>query len=291
MEQKGSYVNDGGLRFDFSHFEKLSDEQILAVENRVNELIREDIHLEEKRDATMNEAKAMGAIALFGEKYGDRVRVVKFGPSVELCGGCHTSSTGKIGLFKIIGESSIAAGVRRIEAITGEAAEKYVVDLQNVIKSARAAFNNTPDLVGSIQRLLEENAVYKKQAEEYARQKAQMLADELAGKAETLGEVKLIKLTECEDAAMLREAALALQKSQVGTALVAAYQIDGKPSLVLMYSADLVAAGKNAGKDIRNAAKFIMGGGGGQPGFASAGGKNREGLSDALNALIEAVKA
>ena len=291
VEQKGSYVHDGGLRFDFSHFEKLSDEQILKVENRVNELIREDIHLEEKRDATMDEAKAMGAIALFGEKYGDRVRVVKFGPSVELCGGCHTSSTGKIGLFKIIGESAIAAGVRRIEAITGEAAEKYVVDLQNVIKSARAAFNNTPDLVGSIQRLLEENAVYKKQAEEYARQKAQMLADELAGKAETLGEVKLIKLTECEDAAMLREAALALQKSQVGTALVAAYQIDGKPSLVLMYSADLVAAGKNAGKDIRNAAKFIMGGGGGQPGFASAGGKNPEGLSDALNALIEAVKA
>ncbi len=287
VEQKGSFVNEEGLRFDFSHFEKLTDEQIRAVEDRVNELIRADIHLEEKRDATMEEARAMGAIALFGEKYGDRVRVVKFGPSVELCGGCHTSSTGRIGLFKITGESAIAAGVRRIEAITGQSTESYVRSLQDTLKSARAAFNNTPDLVGAIGKLLEENALYKKQAEEYAKLKAQNYASELALKAGQKGGINLITLTECEDAALLREAATLLQKTSQGTALVAAYQIDGKPQLALMYSADLIAAGKNAGKDIREAAKFILGGGGGQPGLATAGGKNAEGLAQALKALVE----
>ena len=287
VEQKGSFVNEDGLRFDFSHFEKLTDEQIRAVEDRVNELIRADIHLEEKRDATMEEARAMGAIALFGEKYGDRVRVVKFGPSVELCGGCHTASTGKIGLFKITGESAIAAGVRRIEAITGLSTESYVRSLQDTLKSARAAFNNTPDLVGAIGKLLEENALYKKQAEEYARLKAQNYASELALKAQRKGGLNLITLTECEDAALLREAATLLQKTSQSTALVAAYQVDGKPQLALMYSADLVAAGKNAGKDIREAAKFILGGGGGQPGLATAGGKNAEGLPQALKALVE----
>ncbi len=287
VEQKGSFVNEDALRFDFSHFEKLTDEQIRAVEDRVNELIRADIHLEEKRDATMDEAKAMGAIALFGEKYGDRVRVVKFGPSVELCGGCHTSSTGKIGLFKIVSESAIAAGVRRIEAITGVSAENYVRTLQDTLKSARAAFNNTPDLVGAIGKLLEENALYKKQAEEYAKLKAQNYASELAAGAQKNGNVNLITVTECEDAALLREAATLLQKTSQGTALVAAYQIDGKPQLALMYSADLVSAGKNAGKDIREAAKFILGGGGGQPGLATAGGKNVEGLAEALKTLVE----
>ncbi len=291
VEQKGSFVNENGLRFDFSHFEKLSEEQIRAVENRVNEMIRADIHLEEKRDATMQEAKLMGAIALFGEKYGDKVRVVKFGPSVELCGGCHTSSTGKIGLFKILGESAIAAGVRRIEAITGEDAEKYVVDLQDTVKKARAAFNNTQDLMGAIQRLQDENALYKKQAEEYARQKAQLYADDLAGNVEFEGNLKLIKLTECEDPVLLREAANYLQKKEKGTALVAAYKVDGKPQLALMYTSDLVQAGKNAGKDIRTAAKFISGGGGGQPGFATAGGKDVDGLASAFDALVEAAKS
>ena len=289
VEQKGSFVNENGLRFDFSHFEKLSEEQIRLVEDRVNELIRADIHLEEKRDATMDEAKSMGAIALFGEKYGDKVRVVKFGPSVELCGGCHTSSTGRIGLFKIVSESAIAAGVRRIEAITGDDSENYVRELQETVKNARFALNNTQDLVGAIQKLIEENAVYKKQAEEYARQKAQMLAVELAAKAEDMEGMRLIRLTTCDDPNMLREAANYLQKSEKNTALVGAYQVDGKPQLMLMYTADLVASGKNAGKDIHEAAKAILGGGGGQPGLASAGGKNVDGLDQALNILIGAV--
>lgn len=292
VEQKGSYVDDKGLRFDFSHFEKLSEEQIRMVEDRVNALIRSDIHLEERRDATMDEAKSMGAIALFGEKYGDRVRVVKFGPSVELCGGCHTSSTGRIGLFKIVSEQAIAAGVRRVEAVTGESAEQYVRDLQNTVKEARAAFNNTPDLIQAIRRLVDENALYKKQAEQYAKQQAEFFAKELAAKAVSSGQISVIEVRSIDGhtPAELREAANILQKSLQSTALVGAYQSEGKPQLILMYTADLVAGGRNAGKDIRDAAKLILGGGGGQNGLATAGGKNVDGLDQAFEVLLKAVQ-
>ena len=290
VEQKGSYVNDKGFRFDFSHFEKLSDEQVAQVEKRVNELIRSNFPLAEKRDATMDEAQAMGAMALFGEKYGDRVRVVRFGPSVELCGGCHTSATGNIGLFKIVGESAIAAGIRRIEAVTGEQAEDLVLGMQALLKTARSFFNNVPDLAGAIQKMVEDNAAFKKQAEEFAKQKAAELARILTDKATEVNGIKLIAVdrsgVQGADPAMMRAAALALQKQLAGTALVAAYAHEGKPQLLLMYSDDLVAAGRNAGKDIRDAAKFIQGGGGGQPGLATAGGKNAAGLQDALEALI-----
>ena len=294
VEQKGSYVCDGYLRFDFSHFEKLTDEQIRTVENKVNALIRANNPLIEKRDATMDEAKAMGAIALFGEKYGDVVRVVKFGDSVELCGGCHTSATGNIGFFKITGESAIAAGIRRIEAVTGVAAEQYAEGIQDSLRSAKALLNNVPDLAGAIQKLLAENAEYKKQAEEIAKQKAAALSQTLASKAEANGSVKLIVASPAEldaNPTMLRDAATLLQKELSGTAMVAAYEFEGKPQLLLMYSADLVAAGRNAGKDIRDAAKFIMGGGGGQPGLATAGGKNVEGIKDALDQLIKTATA
>ena len=291
VEQKGSYVHDKGFRFDFSHFEKMSDEQIAAVEKRVNELIRSNFSLEEKRDATMDEAKQLGAMALFGEKYGDRVRVVRFGPSVELCGGCHTSATGNIGLFKIVGESAIAAGVRRIEAVTGEDAENMVLGMQNVLRTARSFFNNVPDLAGAIQKMVDDNAAFKKQAEEFAKQKAAQFARQLCEKAEDCGCLKLIKLAPAVnvdvDPAVLRNAALSIQKELKNTALVAAFESDGKPQLLLMYSHDLVAAGRNAGKDIREAAKFIQGGGGGQPGLATAGGKETAGLKDALEALVK----
>ena len=290
VEQKGSFVSDKGFRFDFSHFEKLSDEQVVAVEKRVNELIRSNFPLAEKRDATMDEAKAMGAMALFGEKYGDRVRVVRFGPSVELCGGCHTSATGNIGLFKIVGESAIAAGIRRIEAVTGAQAEEMVYGMQGLLKTARSFFNNVPDLPGAIQKLIEDNATFKKQAEEFARQKAAGLARTLSGMATEVNGIKLIVAdrsgVQGANPALMRTAALALQKELQGTALVAAYAHEGKPQLMLMYSDDLVAAGRNAGKDIRDAAKFIQGGGGGQPGLATAGGKNAEGLAQALDALV-----
>ncbi len=292
VEQKGSYVCADYLRFDFSHFEKLTEAQIREVEHRVNALIRANHPLEEKRDATMAEAQEMGAIALFGEKYGDRVRVVKFGNSVELCGGCHTCSTGNIGYFQITGESAIAAGIRRIEAVTGLKAELYSEAAQEALRSAKAFFNNIPDLSGAIQKLISENAEYKKQAEAFAKQKAAEYAKELYAAATETGGIKLIRINglpgDISDPAMLRDVANALQKSFENTALIAAFESAGKPQLMLMYTSDLVAKGKNAGADIRAAAKFILGGGGGQPGLATAGGKNLDGLADALNALAEA---
>ena len=291
VEQKGSFVCDKNFRFDFSHFEKLSDEQIMKVESRVNELIRGNLPLEEKRDATMDEARNMGAIALFGEKYGDRVRVVRFGPSVELCGGCHTSATGNIGLFKIISESAIAAGIRRIEAVTGAEAEQFVYGMQNMLKTARSFFNNAPDLAGAISKLIEDNASFKKQAEEFQKQKAAEMARMLEAQAKEVNGIRLIVpgIVPQRDVnpALMRNAALMLQKSLNNTALAAAWLSDGKPQLLLMYSDDLVAAGRNAGKDIREAAKFIQGGGGGQPGLATAGGKNPDGLEQALAALTD----
>ncbi|MCF0176896.1 MAG: alanine--tRNA ligase [Bacteroidales bacterium] len=289
VEQKGSYVCDGYFRFDFSHFEKVSPEQLRAVERRVNALIRENNPLVENREASMDEAKEMGAIALFGEKYGDKVRVVKFGDSVELCGGCHTSATGNIGFFKIVSEGAVAAGIRRIEAVTGEAAEQLVFGAEDQIHDAKAFFNNTPDLCGAIGKLVEENASYRKTVEEFAKARAASYARELAGKAEQSGSISLIRLrpSDVEDAAMLKDAAFALQKSVSGTALAAAYEVAGKPQLMLMYSADLVATGKNAGKDIREAAKLILGGGGGPASLATAGGKETSGLAAALDKLVE----
>ncbi len=289
VEQKGSFVSDKGFRFDFSHFEKLSDEQVAQVERRVNELIRSNFPLSENRSATMDEAHEMGAMALFGEKYGDRVRVVKFGPSVELCGGCHTSATGNIGFFKILSESAIAAGIRRIEAVTGEEAEAYVFGIQDMLRTARSFFNNVPDLSGAISKLIEDNATFKKQAEEFSRQKAADFAKKLSDKAEEMNGVKVIVSRAPVEPAMMRNAALALQKEMKGMAIIAAYEFEGKPQLLLAYSDDLVAAGHNAGKEIREAAKFIQGGGGGQPVLATAGGKDVAGLSAAVEALIAIV--
>ncbi len=295
VEQKGSYVCESYLRFDFSHFEKLSQDQIRQVEHRVNELIRENYPREEQRDATMEQARQMGAIALFGEKYGDRVRVIKFGDSVELCGGCHTSATGNIGYFQIVSESAIAAGIRRIEAVTGIDAERYSEVAQEAVRTARSFFNNIPDLAGAIQKLIAENANYKKQAEAFAKQKVAEFAKALSSTAKEVNGVQLIKVKhlpeDSREPSLVRDASLLLQKELKNTAIVAAYEFDGKPQLLLMYSADLVAAGKNAGKDIREAAKFILGGGGGQPGLATAGGKNTEGLSQALDTLVNLATA
>ena len=287
VEQKGSYVNDKSLRFDFSHFEKLSDEQIKAVECKVNEMIRADYPLEEKRKATMEEAQEMGAIALFGEKYGDRVRVVKFGPSVELCGGCHTKSTGKIGMFKIVSESAIAAGVRRIEAVTGEGADEMVYGMQDLIKNLRGYFNGAQDIEGMLRKLIDENTAYKKQAEEDEAKRAAHLAETLAAEAENVNGIRLVKYTDNKrNPVLVRNIANILLKKEQNLAFVAAFEFEGKPQLLLMYTNDLVAAGHNAGKDIREAARFIQGGGGGQPALANAGGKNVEGLAEALDTLV-----
>ena len=290
VEQKGSFVSEKSLRFDFSHFEKLSDEQIRRVEARVNELVRADFALEENRHATMQEAEEMGAIALFGEKYGDRVRVVKFGPSVELCGGCHAASTGRIGMFRILSESAIAAGVRRIEAVTAAGADAYVDELQDTVRAARAEFNNAPDLLGAIRKMMEENAALRKQAEAYAAAKSAEFASRLEALAEEKNGIKLIKYTGSDvDPVTVRTALGDLQKKAASTAAFAAFEYEGKPQLMVMYSADLVKAGRNAGADIREAAKCIQGGGGGAPGFAMAGGKDASGLKAALEILIEKI--
>lgn len=288
VEQKGSFVGPDYFRFDFSHFAKMSDEETAAVEKRVNELIRANLPREEKRDATMEEADAMGAIALFGEKYGDRVRVIKFGGSVELCGGTHADATGQIGLFKIVSESAVAAGVRRIEAVTGAEAENMVYMMQDLIRTVRSFFNNTPDLTSAIRRLIDENASYKKELEEAAKQKSAEIAKSLAAHAGEINGIRVIRSTVSMDPAMARNAAMILQKESENLVLAAAFEHAGKPNLLLMYSDDLVAAGHDAVKDIRAAAAFIRGGGGGQPGLATAGGRSTEGLEEALEALVAA---
>ena len=287
VEQKGSYVCAEYFRFDFSHFQKVTDDELRTVERRVNQLIRADYPLCENRNATMEEARAMGAMALFGEKYGDVVRVVRFGDSVELCGGTHTRSTGTIGLFKIKAESAIAAGVRRIEALTGEAAEAGVESVEDLLKNLKGMFNNVPDLTGAIEKLVAENAEAKKQLEEVALEKAAALAAKLESSAQEINGIKVARLAESVDPAIARNVALMLQKKVSGFVLAGAFEFGGKPNLVLMYSNDLVAKGKNAGKDIRPAAALIQGGGGGQPGLATAGGRLTDGLAAALDKLVE----
>ena len=287
VEQKGSFVGPDYFRFDFSHFQKMTDEELRAVETRVNQLIRSDFPLIEKRDATMDEAKAMGAMALFGEKYGDVVRVVRYGDSVELCGGTHTPSTGTIGLFKIVSEGAVAAGVRRIEAVTGGKAEEAVHHMEDLLKGLKNLMNNVPDLQGAIEKLVAENADARKQLEAVANEKAAQLAEKLEASAEEIGGIKVVRYDHSIDPAIARNVALLLQKKVQNFALAGAFAFDGKPNLVLMYSQDLVAKGKNAGKDIREAAKFIQGGGGGLPGLATAGGRNVEGLAQALDTLVE----
>ena len=289
VEQKGSFVTPDYFRFDFSHFEKLTDEQIDKVEKRVNELIRTNFPLVEKRDGTMDDAKAMGAMALFGEKYGDHVRIVRFGDSVELCGGCHTGATGNIGFFKIVSESAIAAGIRRIEARTGLAAENIVDMMENTLRSAKALFNNAPDLALAIKKLIDENDGFKKEIENVAKEKAAAFKQVLLDEAKEINGIRTVVLRQA-DPAMLKNAAFMLQKEAENLAIVAAYETEGKPQLLVMYSADLVAKGHNASNDIRAAAKAILGGGGGQPGLATAGGKNVQGLSEALEILLSNIK-
>ena len=286
VEQKGSFVGPDYFRFDFSHFQKMTDDELRNVETRVNQLIRSDFPLVEKRDATMDQAKAMGAMALFGEKYGDVVRVVRFGDSVELCGGTHTPRTGTIGLFKIVSEGAVAAGVRRIEAVTGAVAVESVHRMEDVLKGLRNLMNNVPDLQGAIEKLVAENAEARKQLEAVANEKAAQLAEKLESQATEIGGVKVVKFDLSLDPAVVRNVALILQKKVRNFVLAGAFAFDGKPNLVLMYSQDLVAKGKNAGKDIREAAKFIQGGGGGQPGLATAGGRNTEGLPQALDTMV-----
>ncbi len=288
VEQKGSFVGDQYFRFDFSHFEKLNEDTIDTVERRVNALIRQNFPLCEKRSVSMTEARREGAMALFGEKYGDKVRVVRFGDSVELCGGCHTSATGTIGFFKITAESAVAAGIRRIEAVTGLEAEMVVDGMENALRAARAFFNNAPDLSGAIHKMISENDDYKKKMEEVMRERTALFKQDIISQAREIDGRRVIALDACMNPIILRNAAQMLQNETQNLVIAAAYEVEGKPQLLLMYSADLVKAGKNAQADIKEAAKSIQGGGGGQPGLATAGGRNLAGLHDALDSLIAA---
>jgi alanyl-tRNA synthetase len=287
VEQKGSLVSPDGLRFDFSHFQKVTDEELRQVERLVNEKIRLDLPLQEHRDLPIEEAKKLGAIALFGEKYGDKVRVVQFGSSVEFCGGCHAKSTGCIGMVRIISESSIAAGVRRIEAITGKAVEEALDKQQDLLNDLKGLFNNAPDLMGTIRKAINDNAELKKQIEDVMREKAASLKKEMLAKQKDINGIKVMSTITALNAEYVKDIAFQLRAEVENSLVVIGSVADGKPLLTAAASDSVVANGVNIGKNIREAAKLIQGGGGGQPHFATAGGKNAEGIHAAVEKLIE----
>ena len=289
VEQKGSYVSPETLRFDFSHFQKVTDEELHEVERMVNSMIREDIPLDEHRDTPVEEAKKLGAIALFGEKYGDTVRVVRFGPSCEFCGGIHATSTGRIGMFKIISESSVAAGVRRIEAITAENCENAIYNLQETLKGIKALFNNTTDLRSVIAKYMEEHDSMKKEIEKFQAEAVERIKTRLVEHAEVINGVHVIKAVLPIMPNVAKDLVFKIREA-MPTTLVCAIgsTANDKPLLSVMLSDDMVKDhGLNAGTIIREAAKLIQGGGGGQPHYASAGGKNLDGISAAVDKVIE----
>ena len=291
VEQKGSFVNADSLRFDFSHFQKVTPEQLREAEILANKLIRQDLALEESRHTPIDEAKAMGAMALFGEKYGDDVRVIKFGPSVELCGGCHVASTGKIGALRIVMESSVAAGIRRIEAVTAAKADELYYKQVDTLNGLRALFNNAPDLAGAIRKAIDENAGLKKQIEGFMAERVERYCEQLIAKAQDCNGIRLVRLEGSVDPAMLRNLPMIL-KAKVNNepfALVGATAWEGKPMITVVLSQPLVDAGKNAGQIIKSAAKHIQGGGGGQAWMATAGGRNVEGLAAAMEEMLAAL--
>ena len=289
VEQKGSFVSADTLRFDFAHFQKVTDEEIRSVERLVNDMIRQDIPLQDHRDVPIEEAKKLGAIALFGEKYGDRVRVVQFGPSVEFCGGIHAKSTGRIGMLKIISESSVAAGIRRIEAKTGAQCEQMMYDLEDSMKAIKALFHNAKDLQTVIGKYIEEHDAMKKDIERFQAEAVERAKNRLMEQAREVNGVKVVTtvLPMTPDAA--KDLAFKLRAAQPENMLcVIGSRHEDKPLLTVMATDDLVKDhGFNAGKVIREAAKLIQGGGGGQPHFATAGGKNVDGLSAAVDKVVE----
>ena len=288
VEQKGSYVDANMLRFDFSHFKKMTPEEIREVEHRANALVREAICREEHREVPIAEAREMGAMALFGEKYGDKVRVIKYGDAVELCGGTHVANSGNIGMIKIVSESSIAAGIRRIEAITGANVENAIDSLEDTLKSVKEFFNNAPDIITAIKKSISENADLHKQVDEFMKERVKTLKERLYSTSIMIGDIAILKLVGHFPSDIVKSLALSIKgDKQPKVAFVAATHSDEKPMLTISLSDDLVKNGKNAGQIIREAAKLIQGGGGGQPGFAQAGGKNVGGLDAAFDKIIE----
>lgn len=288
-EQKGSYVSPDTLRFDFSHFQKVTDDELRQVERLVNDMIRQDFPCGEYRDTPLEEAKEMGAVALFGEKYGDKVRVIKFGPSCEFCGGIHATSTGRIGFFKIISESSVAAGVRRIEALTGKRCEETIYLLEDTVRDLKAMFNNAKDLRGVVEKYIQEHDVMKKQMENFRQQTVARLANSLIESAQTVNGVKVVKAVLPVEPASAKDIVFKVRTAIPEKLLcVLGSTYENKPLLSIMLSDDMVKDYElNAGKIIREAAKLIKGGGGGQPHYAQAGGKDVEGVTAAVDKAIE----
>ena len=291
VEQKGSFVSPESLRFDFSHFQKLTAEEIRKVEHLVNERIRKATSRQEHRDIPIAEAKEMGAMALFGEKYGDKVRVIQFDSSVELCGGTHVENTGNIGLFRIIGESSIAAGIRRIEAVTGEGAEKLLDNMQDLLKDLSSLLGNAGDVKAAIVKAIKENGELKQKVEEYVEEKVKNAAQDLLKNGENINGVNILSFKKTMAPEIVKNIAFEIKKTNpdhtvfIGTTLSA----PNKPMLTLFISDDLVGEGLHAGKIVKEAAKAIRGGGGGQPFFAQAGGSNPDGLEEAREIIIKSV--
>ncbi|MBQ7512249.1 MAG: alanine--tRNA ligase, partial [Prevotella sp.] len=289
VEQKGSYVSPDTLRFDFSHFQKVTDDELRQVERMVNDMIRQDIHIDEHRDMPFEEAKKLGAIALFGEKYGDKVRVVRFGPSCEFCGGIHATSTGRIGFFKIISESSVAAGIRRIEAKTGHECEELLYQLEDTLKAVKSFFNNAKDLQGVIQKYIDEHDSMKKEIEQFQAQAVERTKQQLIEKARTVNGVTVITAVLPLEGGAAKDLVFKIREAiPEHLVCVVGTKYQDKPLLSVMLSDDMVKEHNlNAGQMVREAAKLIQGGGGGQPHFASAGGKNTDGLSAAVDKVIE----
>lgn len=288
VEQKGSMVSSMVLRFDFSHFQKVTDDELREVERLANAMVRKNIPLTEYREIPIEEAKSMGAMALFGEKYGDTVRVIQYGPSMELCGGTHVQATGEIGSIRILSESSVAAGIRRIEAVSAAKADEILYMKEDLLKDIKNFFNNTPNLLQSVKKTIEENVDLKKQVEQYYQEKIISMRDLLISQAKTVNGVKLIVIKGEFSADMVKSVAFQIKNVTTESLAVlgATYSQDKKPSLTVLLSDDLVAKGMNATQIVRDAAREIQGGGGGQPFFAQAGGKNYDGLNVALDKLM-----
>ena len=290
VEQKGSMVTPQGLRFDFSHFQKVTPEQLREVEKFVNKSIRANHPLEENREATMEEANAMGAIALFGEKYGDKVRVVKFGDSVELCGGTHTSATGTIGVFKIVGESAISAGVRRIEAVTSERAEEVLYGVEDQIRNVAELVNN-PKVEVAIKKMIESNEALQREIEQLHKEQIDGMVEKIMAKRNVEDKYFLVARQMPYASNMIKDLAYALRAKVNDLVMVLGNVSNDKPTLTIMLGDEIVAKGVDAGAVVREAAKVMNGGGGGQKFFATAGGKNPDALQAAIDKAVEIIKS
>ena len=288
VEQKGSFVSPDTLRFDFSHFQKVTDEEIRQVERLVNDAIRQDLPLQEFRETPIEEAKKLGAVALFGEKYGDKVRVVKFGDSVEFCGGIHAHATGHIGMFKIVAESSVAAGVRRIEAKTGKECEELLYQLEDNVRAIKALFNNAKDLQSTIEKYINEHDAMKRQMEQFQAEAVERMKEKLLSQARLVNGVKVFSAVLPIKPESAKDLVFKVRAAEPESSLcVVGSVFDGRPMLNVIISEDLVKEhGLNAGQLVREAAKLMQGGGGGQPHFASAGGKNPDGVSAAVDKVL-----